>query len=192
MIKDLRTKSDNELGNLISRLKVQLLEMRFKIANGEVEGVHKLKEIRKTIAMAMTVLSERNVKISFSTFNVQLIKEKDGKQQIIGLPIVSEKDSKTVSNQKQKQEVKKEIGKTNQEVKKESTLKKVEAKKIDNKKVNDKKVESKKNTDKSVNTKKSTDVNKTVAAKSKNKSTSKPTTKKSTSAKPKTPVKGKK
>lgn len=100
MIKELRTKTDNELGDLISRLKVQLLEMRFKIANGEVEGVHKLKEIRKTIAKAMTVLSERNVKISFSTLNTQLIKEKDGKQQITSLSIVTSSDKDNKSNNK--------------------------------------------------------------------------------------------
>ena len=82
MIKELRQKTDNELGELISKLKVQLLETRFKMANGELEDIHKRKEIKKTIAMAMTVLSERNIKISFSTFSTQLIKEKNGKQQI--------------------------------------------------------------------------------------------------------------
>lgn len=82
MIKDLRNKTDTELGELIAKLKVQLLETRFKMANGELEDISKRKEIRKTIAMAMTVLSERNVKISFSTFDTQLIRVKDGKQQI--------------------------------------------------------------------------------------------------------------
>lgn len=82
MIKELRQKTDNELGELISKLKVQLLETRFKMANGELEDIHKRKEIKKTIAMAMTVLSERNIKISFSTFSTQLIKEKNGKQEI--------------------------------------------------------------------------------------------------------------
>lgn len=189
MIKDLRTKSDNELGNLISKLKVQLLEMRFKIANGEVEGIHKLKEIRKTIAMAMTVLSERNVKISFSTFNTQLIKEKDGKQQIIGLPIVSEKDSKTVSNNKPKKETDKNVNKQpKQEVKKETTLKKVETKKVESKKP-----ETKKNTSKSTNTVKKATSDSKVASKNKPKTANKPTSKKPTSsAKPKTPAKGKK
>ncbi|MDE7088369.1 MAG: 50S ribosomal protein L29 [Malacoplasma sp.] len=191
MIKDLRTKSDNELGNLISKLKVQLLEMRFKIANGEVEGVHKLKEIRKTIAMAMTVLSERNVKISFSTFNTQLIKEKDGKQQIIGLPIVTEKDSKTVSNHKQKPEPKKEtdknVNKTNQEVKKETTLKKVETK------TDNKKSEPKKNTNKPVSATKTSTTDSKVVSKNKPKTANKSASKKPTSStKPKTPAKGKK
>ncbi|MCF0217525.1 MAG: 50S ribosomal protein L29 [Malacoplasma sp.] len=94
MIKDLRTKSDVELGNLISRLKIQLLELRFKIANGEVEDINKLKEIRKTIAMAMTVLSERDVKISFSSFNTQLYKNKNGKLELTALPTFEKKDSK--------------------------------------------------------------------------------------------------
>lgn len=102
MIKELRTKTDNELGNLISKLKIQLLEMRFKIANGEVEGLHKFKEIKKTIAMAMTVLSERNVKISFSTFSTQLIKQKDGKQEIVSLSIVDERKDAVKSQPKAK------------------------------------------------------------------------------------------
>lgn len=82
MIKDLRTKTDIELAELITKLKIQLLETRFKMANGDTENIHKRKEIKKTIAKAMTVLSERNVKISFSTFDTQLIKQKDGKQEI--------------------------------------------------------------------------------------------------------------
>lgn len=82
MIKELRTKTDLELGELIAKLKMQLLETRFKMANGEIEGVHKRKEIRKTIAQAMTILSERNVKISFTSLDTQVIKEKDGKQEI--------------------------------------------------------------------------------------------------------------
>lgn len=100
MIKELRQKTDNELGELIAKLKVQLLETRFKMANGELENIHKRKEIKKTIAMAMTVLSERNIKISFSTFDTQLIKSKDGKQQIITISRFDK--SKQQQNDKQK------------------------------------------------------------------------------------------
>ena len=109
MIKDLRTKTDNELGSLISKLKTQLLEMRFKIANGEVEGLHKQKEIRKTIAMAMTVLSERNVKISFSTYSTQLIKRKGKTQQITSLPVVSEVKQTSKQPKQKVEDHKKEV-----------------------------------------------------------------------------------
>lgn len=89
MIKDLRKKTDLELGDLISKLKVQLLEMRFKMANGQVNEVHKISGIKKTIAMAMTVLSERNIKVSFSTHSIQLIKDNKGKQEIKAIKISS-------------------------------------------------------------------------------------------------------
>lgn len=138
MIKELRTKTDNELGNLISKLKVQLLEMRFKIANGEVEGIHKFKEIKKTIAMAMTVLSERNVKISFSTFSTQLIKNKNGKQEIVSLSIVEEKKDAVKSQPKPKQEQPKKENTSENKTEKV----KVEAVKKDNTS-NNKKVEVK-------------------------------------------------
>lgn len=114
MIKDLRTKTDLELGELITKLKVQLLETRFKIANGEVENTHLQKEIRKTIAKAMTVLSERNVKISFSTFDTQLIKQKGNKQEFITIsrlekeasaPNKDEASAKTKKVEKNEKEV---------------------------------------------------------------------------------------
>lgn len=82
MIKELQNKTDLEIGELISKLKIQLLEMRFKIENGEVSDLHKFKEIRKFIAVAMTVLSKRKVKVSFSTHSIQLIKTVDNKQVI--------------------------------------------------------------------------------------------------------------
>lgn len=89
MIKDLRKKTDLELGDLISKLKIQLLEMRFKMANGQVNEVHKISGIKKTIAMAMTVLGERNIKVSFSTHSIQLIKNNKGKQEINAIKVSS-------------------------------------------------------------------------------------------------------
>ena len=82
MIKELQNKTDIELGQLICKLKIQLLELRFKAANGELETTHTAKEIRKTIANAMTVLSQRNVKVSFTTHSTQLIKTVNNKQVI--------------------------------------------------------------------------------------------------------------
>lgn len=100
MIKDLRKKTDLELGDLISKLKVQLLEMRFKMANGQVNEVHKISGIKKTIAIAMTVLSERNIKVSFSTHSIQLIKENKGKQEIKAIKISSLATSEPKSTKK--------------------------------------------------------------------------------------------
>ncbi|WP_412032250.1 50S ribosomal protein L29 [Malacoplasma muris] len=104
MIKDLRKKTDIELGELISSLKVQLLEYRFKMANGDVEGIHKISEIKKMIATAMTVLSERNIKISFTTHTVQLIKISNNKQDIKAIKL--ESLAKEVSDKKSNKQAK--------------------------------------------------------------------------------------
>lgn len=93
MIKDLRIKTDIELAELITRLKTQLLEIRFKVANGENKEQHKSREIKKTIAIAMTVLSERKVKLSYTAYQTRIIKlDKDGKQNFI--PINSSVNTK--------------------------------------------------------------------------------------------------
>lgn len=84
MISELIKKTDNELGHLILKLKHKLLEMRFRIANGEVEELHKVSEIKKTIARTMTVLTQRGIKISFTTHAIQLI-NKDNKINVIKL-----------------------------------------------------------------------------------------------------------
>lgn len=104
MIKELRTKTDIELGELISKLKIQLLEMRFKIAAGEIEGLHKVSEIKKTIAMAMTVLSERDIEVAFTINSIQLIdrKEKQQKIQAIKLEsIIADTQTRKVNDKKQ-------------------------------------------------------------------------------------------
>lgn len=127
MIKDLRKKTDLELGDLISKLKVQLLEMRFKMANGQVNEVHKISGIKKTIAMAMTVLSERNIKVSFSTHSIQLIKDNKGKQEIKAIKISSlateepKVAKKTTTNNQVKKEVEKPQPKSSSTSKKTSS-----------------------------------------------------------------------
>lgn len=107
MIKDLRKKTDIELGELISSLKVQLLEYRFKMANGDVEDLHKISAIRKMIATAMTVLSERNIKVSFTTHSIQLIKVEKGKQQINAIKLESLAKEVNSSKKTEKQSNKK-------------------------------------------------------------------------------------
>lgn len=69
--KDLRKKSDTELAAIISKLKAQLLEIRFSIANGEQEKLHTIKEIKKTIARVLTILNERNVNITLKKVSNQ-------------------------------------------------------------------------------------------------------------------------
>lgn len=93
MIKDLRVKKDIELAELITKLKTQLLEIRFKVANGENKEPHTAREIKKTIAIAMTVLSERKAKLSYTAYQTRIIKlNKDGKQEFI--PVKSSVNTK--------------------------------------------------------------------------------------------------
>lgn len=58
--KELREKSNEELNALIIKMKEQLLQIRFNIANGEQEKLHTINQIKKTIARSMTIINERN------------------------------------------------------------------------------------------------------------------------------------
>jgi large subunit ribosomal protein L29 len=83
MNKELRAKTNEQLCSLIMRLKLQLLESRFKMASGELEKTNKLPEIRKTIARALTILGERDIKLSIGTHGITMINTKTGKTQSI-------------------------------------------------------------------------------------------------------------
>jgi large subunit ribosomal protein L29 len=72
MNKELRSKTNEELCSLIMRLKLQLLESRFRMASGELEKTHTLPEIRKTIARALTILNERQIKLSIGTHGITM------------------------------------------------------------------------------------------------------------------------
>jgi len=79
MNKELRKKTNEELCALIVRLKLQLLESRFRMASGELEKTAKLVEIRKTIARALTILNERHIKVSFGSHGVNMHDLQTGK-----------------------------------------------------------------------------------------------------------------
>ncbi len=59
MTKDLRQKTTEELADLVVKMKEQLLQIRFSVANGEAEKLHTANQIRKTIARALTIINER-------------------------------------------------------------------------------------------------------------------------------------
>lgn len=67
--KELRTKTNEELCDLVIKCKEQLLQIRFNIANGEAEKLHTIKEIKKTIARSLTILNERNSNINNPAVN---------------------------------------------------------------------------------------------------------------------------
>lgn len=59
--KDLRKKTNEELTDIIIKLKSQLLEIRFNVATGQTDKQANKKEIRKTIARVLTILNEREL-----------------------------------------------------------------------------------------------------------------------------------
>lgn len=59
--KDLRKKTNDELAEIVTKLKSQLLEIRFSAASGETSKANNSAEIRKTIARALTILNEREL-----------------------------------------------------------------------------------------------------------------------------------
>ena len=101
MINELRIKSNKELGQLVVKMKSKLLEYRFRDASGELDGSHKIKMVKKTIAIALTILSERNIKLSLSSNDHALIEIQDGKRVITSFKekgsnsIIFEEDSPT-------------------------------------------------------------------------------------------------
>ncbi|AEW45930.1 50S ribosomal protein L29 [Mycoplasma haemocanis str. Illinois] len=64
MIKDLRGYETQEVKNMIIKLKAKLLENRFKLVQGELTNTAIFKETRRTIAQLLTILRERNEKLT--------------------------------------------------------------------------------------------------------------------------------
>ncbi|MCB9498980.1 MAG: 50S ribosomal protein L29 [Erysipelotrichaceae bacterium] len=60
-IKDVRTKSTEELNQQIYLLKEQLYDLRRKKAVGQLENLSEIKRVRKDIARCYTVLKEREL-----------------------------------------------------------------------------------------------------------------------------------
>ncbi len=100
--KELNTKTNDELCALITRLNSQLLESRFKVAVGEVDKTHVIKQIRKTIARCMFIISQRGYDISIGSHGVYFINKKDHKiedvtkkvQKVLSQPEQATKESK--------------------------------------------------------------------------------------------------
>jgi large subunit ribosomal protein L29 len=77
MNKELRAKTNEELCTLIMRLKLQLLESRFRMASGELDKTNALVDVRKTIARALTILHQRNIKLTIGTHGVTMYDTKN-------------------------------------------------------------------------------------------------------------------
>ncbi|GHU50479.1 hypothetical protein FACS189459_4410 [Bacilli bacterium] len=122
LIKEISQKSNEDLCLLVMKLKLQLLEGRFAAANGEMEKTHKNKEIRKTIAQALTILKSRDIELTIGTHGIFMydLKKKtvtpltEMINETISKEIVknNESDAKTVNDVKKTKKTEKEIEKT--------------------------------------------------------------------------------
>ncbi|GHU26435.1 hypothetical protein FACS1894152_1030 [Bacilli bacterium] len=112
MNKELRTKTSEELCSLIMRLKLSLLETRFKMASGEGDKNNQAAEIRKTIARALTILNQRQIDVTIGTHGVTMYDRKNNKVKSI-TNVVSEalKARETTKGGKQTETVKDAITK---------------------------------------------------------------------------------
>jgi large subunit ribosomal protein L29 len=61
-VEDFRAKSADELGDRLSKLKKEQFNLRFQRANGQLEKTSRVREVRKSIARIMTVMSEQRRK----------------------------------------------------------------------------------------------------------------------------------
>jgi large subunit ribosomal protein L29 len=63
MAGDLRMSSDEELDAKLAEAKIELFNLRFQAATGQLESHGRLREIRKEIARVYTVMRERELGI---------------------------------------------------------------------------------------------------------------------------------
>ena len=59
LIGDIRTKSDDELGDEIISLKKEAFNLRFLLASGQLENTSRMRQVRRDIAKVNTVINER-------------------------------------------------------------------------------------------------------------------------------------
>ena len=59
LLGDIRTKSDDELGDEIISLKKEAFNLRFQQASGQLENTSQMRQVRRDIAKVNTVINER-------------------------------------------------------------------------------------------------------------------------------------
>jgi len=59
---DIQSKSGDELGDELAKLKKEQFNLRFQRANGQLEKTNRIREVRKSIARIETKLSEQRRK----------------------------------------------------------------------------------------------------------------------------------
>ena len=59
-IADVRAKSDDELKAMVLDLRKEQFNLRFQRATGQLEATGRIKQVRRDIARAKTIMAERN------------------------------------------------------------------------------------------------------------------------------------
>ena len=62
--KDLRNMTTAEIEQKVSSLKEELFNLRFQLATGQLDNPSRIRQVRKSIARAKTILRERELGIS--------------------------------------------------------------------------------------------------------------------------------
>ncbi len=113
MNKELRAKTDQELIDLVIRLKGQLLQYRFKQAHGELEKHHLIKQTKRLLARIYTILTERQVKVNIATklnsLSINQNKETKDSAKEAKIKMQKEKAEKAKKSLKQREENKKKV-----------------------------------------------------------------------------------
>lgn len=123
---DLVKKNVEELKKLISDYRAELFSLRFKNATRQLDKTHRIDEIKKDIARALTALNQKQI----STINTIISSEKNKNTNIKSeeKPVKTSKTSKTLDVKEPKEVKETKISKKPEEVKQKEVTKKVEVK----------------------------------------------------------------
>ena len=123
---DLVKKNVEELKKLISDYRAELFSLRFKNATRQLDKTHRIAEIKKDIARALTALNQKQI----STINTVISSEKNKNTNLKSeeKPAKTSKTSKTLDVKEQKEVKETKTSKKPEEVKPKEVTKKVEVK----------------------------------------------------------------
>ena len=123
---DLVKKNVEELKKLISDYRAELFSLRFKNATRQLDKTHRIDEIKKDIARALTALNQKQI----STINTVISSEKNKNTNLKPeeKPAKTSKTSKTLDVKEPKEVKETKTAKKPEEVKSKEVTKKVEVK----------------------------------------------------------------
>lgn len=123
---DLVKKNVEELKKLISDYRAELFSLRFKNATRQLDKTHRIDEIKKDIARALTALNQKQI----STINTVISSEKNKNTNLKSeeKPTKTSKTSKNLDVKEQKEVKEIKTSKKPEEVKPKEVTKKIEVK----------------------------------------------------------------